>query len=107
MRLRWLGTDRLTWSDLRAIVACLPPDSALGRARDPDSARWQLNEMLLAEAVDTLHLLWWAQTEAGRKNRNRPSQIPRPGVKRVEERIGDAPMSIEDMDAYLGWEVAA
>ncbi|WP_156769449.1 DUF5361 domain-containing protein [Nocardia sp. 852002-20019_SCH5090214] len=107
--MRDLGTDALTWGDLKAIVAHLGEDSALGLAMNPppDEAPWTRMEMLVAEAVDTLHLLWWAKTEAGQKNRNRPARIPRPGVEPVIKRYGDAPMSIEDMDKFLGWEVAA
>lgn len=32
-------------------------------------------EILLAAAVDRLSMLWWAQTESGHKNVNRPQSI--------------------------------
>lgn len=42
--------------------------------------------MLLAQAIDTLHILAWQQTEDGSKGRNRPEPIPRPGVKSSADR---------------------
>ncbi|MFE3051605.1 DUF5361 domain-containing protein [Nocardia sp. NPDC059239] len=104
LRLRQLGTDTLSWRDLKSVIAWAPAQSAIGRAIDPDSALWGLNEHLLADVADSLHWLVWAKTEDARKQppRNRPQQIPRPGVDNDRDRIG-TPMSPEDMDAFLGW----
>lgn len=107
LRLRDLGTDALTWDDLNAIVDTLAvrPESALYRTLMPDWA-WGLSEMLIADVADTLRRLWWAKTRDGQKGRNPPKPIPRPGIAKPE-RIGDAPVSIADMNDFLGWEVAA
>lgn len=35
----------------------------------------KLSDLLLAQCVDRLSLVWWAQTEDGRKNVNRPKSI--------------------------------
>lgn len=37
--------------------------------------KYSLQELLLAQCVDALHLLWWAQTQDGQSNRNRPKSI--------------------------------
>ena len=105
LRLRDLGTDALSWDDLNAIVECLPPDSAVARAANPQWM-WGLPEMLLADVVDSLRWLAWAKTRDGQRNRNRPKPVPRPGIAEPE-RIGDAPVSIADMNEFLGWEVPA
>ena len=101
LRLRRLGTDELTWQDLAAIIACLPPESALGRALNPDWM-WGLPEMLAADIADSQRWLVWSKTVDAQRKRNRPQPIPRPGVKRPE-RIGDK-ASIAEMNKFLGWE---
>ncbi|WP_280438926.1 DUF5361 domain-containing protein [Nocardia cyriacigeorgica] len=89
---------------MRAIVECVGPQSALARAQRPNEWQWGLNELLLAAAVDALHLLVWSKTkDAQRGGRNRPKPIPRPGVA-GPERIGDA-MPIEQLNELIGWEV--
>ncbi|MET7752307.1 MULTISPECIES: DUF5361 domain-containing protein [Actinomycetes] len=106
LRLRWLGTESLTWVDLRSIIACLGPESALGRAMNPlppEEREWGLTEHLIAHLVDLTNLLWWAQTKDGQNNMNRPSRIPRPGIKDDVSNFGDEPMPISEMDDYLGW----
>ncbi|MGI5222493.1 DUF5361 domain-containing protein [Nocardia sp. CA-290969] len=103
LRLRQLGTEALTWCDFRAIFAYPHPDMAVTRAMRPDEWQWGLTEQLLASAVDALTLLVWAKTKDAQKGRNRPKPIPRPGIARPE-RIGDA-MSIEELNALIGWEV--
>jgi hypothetical protein len=105
-RLRYLGTDRLSWGDLRSILAWLKPDAALSRALRGDDWPWGLQEMLLASAVDYLALLFWTKTKAAQHNRGQPKPIQRPGVA-SPERIGAEPVSIDDMNDFLGWEVPA
>lgn len=73
--------------------------------RGKDSV-WQLPELLLADIADSLHWLVWAKTEAARKKRNMPKPIPRPGVPEPE-RIGDAPVPIDEMNDFLGWKAVA
>lgn len=106
LRLRDLClVDDLNWDDLGAIIASAHPDSAIGRAIRGKDWSWQLQEQLLADMADSLRWLVWAKTEDARKKRNMPRQIPRPGVKQPE-RIGNAPVSVADMNEFLGWEVA-
>lgn len=56
--------------------------------------------------MDTLHLLFWAKTKAGVENRDRPKPIPRPGIKDETERYGNEPVSIAEMNEFLGWKAA-
>lgn len=104
--MRQLGTKKFSWADLRAIISCARPDSALARAVHPTQWQWQLGEILLAEIVDMQHLLWWAKTTAGHEGRNRPKPWPRPGVRDETERYGNEPVSIEQMNEFLGWDAA-
>ncbi|MFC9967856.1 DUF5361 domain-containing protein [Nocardia sp. JW2] len=97
-----LGTDVLGWADLRAIVKHLPIESALLRTMYPESSRWQVAEHLLADVSDSLRWLVWARTDDGRRGRNRPEPIQRPGVKSDRERLGTA-TQLEQMNEFLGW----
>jgi len=86
LRLRDLGSERLTWTDLRAIVRHSPVDSALIRAKEPERSRWGVSEYLLAVIADSLRWLVWAKTKDAKRNRNRPKPIPRPGDDRRKPR---------------------
>lgn len=103
LRLRDLGTDALTWSDLQAIVVWSGPESALSRAYRGDDWPWGLQEMLTAAMVDGIRWLVWSKTSDAQHKRNQPKPIPRPGVQQAE-RYGDKPMSISEMNKFLGWE---
>lgn len=81
LRLRDLGTDRLTWSDLKAIVRHAPTTSALVRAQEPERSRWGVTEYLLAIIADSLRWLVWAKTKDAKRRRNQPKPIPRPGAE--------------------------
>lgn len=48
----------------------------------PDEAGWTLTNMLLAAIADALRWLQWAKTPDGKRNRNRPKPIQRPGVEK-------------------------
>ncbi|MFD3596232.1 DUF5361 domain-containing protein [Nocardia sp. NPDC058640] len=97
-----LGTDALDWADLRAIVKHLPLESALLRVMHPEGSRWQTAEHLLADAADSLRWLAWARTDDGRRGRNMPEPIARPGRKSNRERVGTA-TELGQMNDFLGW----
>lgn len=62
----------------------------------PEDAEWTLTNRLLAIIADVLRWLQWAKTSDGRKNRNQPEPIPRPGVarrKRVQPKVKAQPRS--------------
>lgn len=100
--LRELGTTALPWDVFAAVIACLPTQSALGRKLNPDWM-WGLPEMLAADIADSLRWLVWSKTADAQKKRNRPTPIPRPGVKKPE-RLGDK-TDLASMNEFLGWEV--
>ena len=103
LRLRDLGTRRLSWRDLLVIVQHQPAKrSAIAAAESPDDAPWgALDTHLLAEAVDMLHLLVWAKTKDASKGRKRPKPIERPGTR--PDRIGSKPLPLDEMKVWLGW----
>lgn len=103
LRLRHLGTSKLTWDELAAVIAFLPTDSAVSRALNPQWM-WGVGEHLAAGMVDALRWLVWAKSDDARHGRNRPKPVPRPGIA-APERIGDKPVSVADMNEFLGWEV--
>lgn len=80
MRLRHFPSEDHSWSDLTAIIKHLDVHSALYAVIYPDRAGWDRQNMLLANIADSLVWLQWAQTKDGKKGRNRPRPIPRPGV---------------------------
>lgn len=96
MRLRQFPSDEYTWSDLKIIIKHLDMHSALYGAVYPERAGWDRQNMLLADISDRLHWLQWAQTKDGRKGRNRPKPIPRPGYveeQRKGAKVAAAPLS--------------
>lgn len=103
LRLRDLGTKRLTWRDLKVLVQYLPPANAIERARTGTDALWQLEHQLLAAVVDALNGANWQR--AGDSRAQRPEPVPRPGVTadrgdRVDH--GHA-VTIDQAKALLGW----
>ncbi|MFH5879756.1 hypothetical protein [Arthrobacter sp. NA-172] len=105
LRLRWLGTERLAWGDLLAIVRQSPRGSALSRAMNGEADMWGLSEHLLAAAVDVLAAGNWQR--AGDERAKRPELLPRPGVNKRgldgEQIAGGKAVSIEEMNKKLGW----
>jgi hypothetical protein len=105
LRLRYLGTDLLTWRDLFVIVQNTFTDTALYRAMNPDSWQWSLSEHLLAVVADATIFGNWMRSKDGRRNRNRPKPIARPGQDTGEKTYGDGALDIGEMREWLGWNV--
>jgi hypothetical protein len=84
------------------IIDQLDDTSQLYRSRNPDW-RWGLAEQLMAATVDALNMANWLNSEDGRRKRNRPEPIPRPGVGPVAEKktFGATKMSFAEADAWL------
>lgn len=101
LRLRELGTPRLWWDELRAVIVWAPEESAIFRARGGESAVWGVQEHLLAAAVNALRLMSWQL--GGDEKAAKPDLIIPPGVEMPsDEQVtrGDV-MSIEEMDRRL------
>jgi hypothetical protein len=77
LRLRWLGSDQLTWRDLLVVVKHAQPGSAIAANVDARMS-WTPDQYLLASTVDALNLLLWAKTKDAQTGRNKPNPIPRP-----------------------------
>lgn len=101
LRLRDLGTDRLSWGDLWAIVRNAPRDSALYRALNPDH-EWTLTDLLLAEVADAVRVANWQRGSA--KRHEYPKPIPRPGVEPQSATYGKGAIPIDEMAEWLGWD---
>ena len=59
-----LGTARLTWPDLRAILAWLPSTSPFKRATEPEWAGWGIAEQQRAVQIDALQGANWQRGHA-------------------------------------------
>lgn len=101
LRWRQLGTEALTWRDLKVIVAERPPSSALTRATDPATYEATLRLLeFLSFQLQTANVLHGNQSGA------RPHEFPKPpswveGPK-DETRIGSDPIPYDEMAAWLG-----
>jgi hypothetical protein len=79
VRLADLGTGRLTWMELVALVRGLPPTSRLAAALTGRAA-WSQAEYLLADIWDVLASANWQR--GGDRHAPRPKSYPRPGARR-------------------------
>lgn len=109
---RYYGAGIDQWRDrvgLRefAEMACnLPEDSATLMAVNEG---WMLRDHLAAALVDEQRIANWMQSEDGRKGRNRPKPIPRPGVGDDEskKKFGSAKMSLDQARKWAASRRAA
>lgn len=99
VRLRDLGTDRLSWRDLKIIVKQQPGNSALARAINGDDYLWDIHAQLAALIVDHLAVGNWQRS--GDKRAKRPKPVERPGHR--PERFGREPIPMDAMADWLGW----
>jgi len=112
MRLRWFenpdDSDH-TWHDLFIFVKSRPVESIYLRQKiDPEKLLWTPDRQLMASIVDLLSVQVWQPTKDGRKGRNRPKPIYRPGVKdsgREVKKLGGGKKNTRtaaEMNALLG-----
>lgn len=92
-----LGTIRLSWIELGALIAHAPPTAAIRMVKDPLSAFRTPESQLLSTAVDTLAGANW-QRGGGKGPR------PVPLMKRIQQELdrqrqdAAAPTSVAQMD---------
>lgn len=101
MRWRHLGTDALSWRDLKVIVAEAPIDSALTRARNPDAHEAQLRILALLHYQAAV-----ANVQRGNASGASASDFP-PVPEFADDtrtRIGSNPIPLDELDAWLGWQ---
>jgi hypothetical protein len=102
LRLREVGSDRLSWGDVYTVVRQSPRTSAFYRATNPEGHEWGLPELLLAEVADAVRVANW-QRGSG-KRPDYPKPIPRPGVEPESKTYGKGAIPIDDMAEWLGWK---
>lgn len=108
MRLRWLGTERLTWRDLLVIVRqSQPGDRVFHVVHDdyPMRADVDLLSLSMLRSVEySQRWLQWAQTVDGSKGRNlpEPERFPWETVPDKGGYRGDSMTFAEAMD-WAGW----
>lgn len=96
LRLRDVGSDRCTWSDLRAVIYTAEPGSCLAVAL---GVPWAATEYMLANVVDLLSAGNWQR--GGDKNARRPKPMPRPGEKDDSTQVfGADPIASEDFEEW-------
>ena len=103
LRLRDLGTERLTWRDLLVVVRQAPEGSALVRATVP-APLFGVPERLALLIEHRLRVLIW-QNSGGKGPAPEPMPVPGDGsVDGDASWVGDA-LPIEELNARLGWSV--
>lgn len=115
MRLRWFEDPEdldHSWHDLHVFFRTRGVGSHLAKVRaDPEALLWTPDRQLLAAIADRLSILVWQPTEDGRRGRNQPKPIPRPGVRtessgdtHVQEKGGKKTAhSAQQIAKLLGW----
>lgn len=103
LRLRDLGTDRLTWRDLLVVVRQAPQGSALARASIP-APLFGVAERLALLIEHRLRVLIW-QNSGGKGSAPEPIPVPGDDADPVtgDMRWAPEPVSIDEMDELLGW----
>ena len=105
LRLRWLGSDRLTIRDLLVIVRECSSLSPIARWSDPDAFGWGVQEYILAAVFDVLQGANW-QRGGGRGTP--PQSLPRPGMRdgrssrRQNGGLDELPMGANESGVFMG-----
>lgn len=96
LRLRDVGSDRCTWSDLRAVVYTADPGSYLAAVL---GVPWGTSDYMLANVVDLLNAGNWQR--GGDKSRPKPKSVQRPGEKDDSTQVfGADPIAPEDFEEW-------
>jgi hypothetical protein len=96
LRIRDLGSERCTWSDLKAVIYTADPGSHLASAL---GAPWGVADYMMANVIDLLNAGNWQR--GGNKNSPRPKPIQRPGEEdKGVKRFGADPVAPEAFDEW-------
>lgn len=99
LRLSWLGTPRLTWSTLDAVIRHAPPGNALSREVAPIHSEWTITDHLLAAAVNLLSIANWQRV--GDEHAPRPKPLLPPGVTDPSaEGYGSGAIPLDQFDEW-------
>ena len=107
--LRWadIGSERLTWRDLRVIAQTSGPGTAIYRATSPGGAGWSATDYLLADVFDAVERNTYALIKANGGKPRTPKPHPRPGVKSTStetKRTGTTLLTREQLTARFKWD---
>ena len=102
LRLRWLGTEALTWRDLFVRVRLSHKGSALYRTLQPHPDHTFEVELLRRIEYHTGWLVW-AKTDDAAKGRNRPEVFRFPWEPKPRSEFAGDVMTRAEMDRRLGW----
>lgn len=97
LRLRHVGTEVLTWGDLRDFIIHGKTDTALALATHGETVLWNITDHLLAVIADALHGANW---QRGGGKGMQPKPIPRPGVEDNTTGFGKDPIPISEFDQW-------
>lgn len=98
LRLRYVGTEALTWGDLRDVIKYGRQDTALALEQQGAAVLWTITDHLIAVAVDALHNANW---QRGGGKGHKPKPIPRPGVEdQNTQTLGADPIPAGD---FMDW----
>lgn len=102
LRLDWLGTEALSWRDLRVMVTQAQPDTAVFKSMNP---HWQQTvEADLLRAIEfNVRILAWQQSRDGQKGQNKPEAWTWPWESKPDKAFRGDPMTIEEARDWLGW----
>lgn len=104
---RDIGTERLSWHELRVLIEHSSRESAVFRARNPKSWPWSVDTDLLAGILFTLQGANW-QRSGGRGEKPKPMERPKdranaPTAARAvpdgDVTVGDQSSALDDMIA--------
>ena len=96
LRIRDLGSERCTWSDLRAVLYTAPPGSVIASCL---GTPWSTSDYILANVVDLLNAANWQR--GGDKNKPRPKPVKRPGENDDSVRVfGADPIAPENFNDW-------
>ena len=102
LRLRWLGTEALTWRDLLVRVRMAPKDSALYRSVHPSADHTFELELLRRIEANTGWLVW-AKTKDAQTGRNQPKPYRFPWEPKPRSEYAGDVMTRAELDRRLGW----
>lgn len=96
LRVRDLGSERFTWSDLKAVIYTADPGSHLAAVL---GAPWAVADYMMANVVDLLNAGNWQR--GGNKNSPKPKPIKRPGEDETGvKRFGADPIAPEAFEEW-------
>lgn len=96
LRIRDLGSERFTWSDLKAIIYTAEPGSNLAAVL---GSPWGVSEYMAANIIDLISAGNWQR--GGDRNAAKPKPFPRPGEKGESARVfGAEPIAPEEFNDW-------